>query len=115
MLLPKPTTTEDPEFIDWLKDLPCAGCGRTGYLDEHGVKQGIVPHHQNKKSHGKKGKKCDDRRAVPLCTPYFQGDKINIGCHAKYHKSPGTFWDRDVEELIAELNRIFDTYVRRKR
>jgi hypothetical protein len=89
LLLPKPTTEECPEYLEWIRTQKCVR-GHWGPC---------VPHHQQAKGQGGKGVKCSDFRAVPMC----------FDCHALYHQhGRSTFWgSTDFEELILQFNLEF--------
>jgi len=82
---PKPVPVRDPEYLAWIRTQPCIRC------DRHPSEA----HHQPAVGHSSVGSKCDDTRAVPLCTDH----------HAELHRrGRHTFWgNTDVELLISKL------------
>jgi hypothetical protein len=83
---PKPVRVSDPAYLSWIRTQPCIRCDR----------QPSEAHHQPAVGHSSVGSKCDDTRAVPLCTEH----------HAELHRrGRHTFWGSfDVETYISQLN-----------
>jgi len=84
---PKQTAVRDPEYLKWIRTLPCSACGAFS----------TVAHHHPAAGHSSVGLKCDDTRAIPLCPT----------CHHRVHSvGKASFWgDLDaVETMIARLN-----------
>lgn len=61
---PKEKTTRHPEYLDFVRTLPCCICDRPGPNEAHhaGADRGM-------------GIKCNDTRAISLCSR----------CHAEWH------------------------------
>lgn len=89
LLLPKPTTEECPEYLEWIRTLRCV---RRHWGPCHA-------HHQPGVGGGSVGMKVSDFRALPLCPV----------CHDAYHRhGRATFWgSTDFEELILQYNLEF--------
>lgn len=86
---PKTVPVRDPHYLAWIRTLPCIRCDRpSGFPTE--------AHHQPAVGHSSVGSKCDDTRAIPLCTVH----------HAQLHRiGRRSFWgDFDVELCISKLN-----------
>lgn len=84
---PKQTVVRDPDYLKWIRTLPCSACGTSS----------AVAHHHPAAGHSSVGLKCDDTRAIPLCPI----------CHHRVHSvGKASFWgDLDaVETMIARLN-----------
>lgn len=92
MRFPKPTRRIDEAYIEWIKSLPCAICGRVGISD---------PHHVNYAGRGGMGTKADDDRAIPLCH-YHHVEAHNMGRTTFAIK-----YSFGYEELIRHLNLSF--------
>jgi len=60
---------KDPKYLAWICEQHCIVCGRMP----------CEAHHQDERSKKMMGKKCSDRRAVPLC----------VYCHRLYHDKLG--------------------------
>lgn len=93
--LPKQTAAlRDPEYLAYVRTLPCRACGLPPYTDfpSHA-------HHQPPVGGSSIGLKCPDYRAVPLCGR----------CHCRYHQRGRlSFWgERDVEGIIFELQQRY--------
>ncbi|KAA0888811.1 DUF968 domain-containing protein [Oryzomonas rubra] len=92
MLFPKETAERDEVYLQFIRSLPCAKCGRFGPSNAH---------HHPAAGHSSIGLKVSDYRAVPLC---------GCECHLRVHQiGKRSFWgDLDaVEDLIARLNILF--------
>lgn len=91
MQILKATDNCDEDYLNYIRGLHCAKCGRTFPPSE--------AHHQHLLGHGSKGMKCSDYRAVPLCQT----------CHETYHRVGRiTFWRGfNVELIIFRLQRDY--------
>ena len=58
MEVPKPKRYSNPRYLDYVRGLPCASCGRIGPSD---------PHHISWVEGTRAGGKADDSYVLPLC------------------------------------------------
>jgi len=77
----------DPAYLAWIRDRPCALCGRP---------EGVVAHHEQAHGHGIMGGKCADSRTIPLC-PIHHHDRHLVG------RSWWNRWGKDPEAIIVRL------------
>lgn len=60
MRFPKHPPERNPEYLDWIRDQPCAWCGEE-------QKSPTEASHHPRQGHGSTALKCSDYRAIPLC------------------------------------------------
>jgi hypothetical protein len=96
----KPQPGDDPEYLAWLRGLPCVfclidGCGQQRFTE--------AMHIGRSTSVRGLSRKYPDREAVPGCRHH----------HDEHHEGTKTFWVKHPEykrdELIKGLNLIYDT------
>ena len=87
----KETTPEDEDYKLFIRQQPCLARNRECFGE-------VVPHHEQEKGHGAKGKKCSDFRTLPLC----------MGHHDQRHRIGRSFYAKhgiDYESEIVRLNK----------
>lgn len=101
---PKPETYKNPDYLAWIRTIPCIVCGNT---------TGVTPHHESGLGIGLVGggtaKKCSDLAAIPLCC--FEKDKNCRDCHGRREsKGYTTFWLEYgkiyLDEMIVSVNEL---------
>lgn len=93
MMLPKPTTSRDAQYLDWIRSLPCALCGHPSPSDPHHTASGGV------------SKTGSDYSAIPVCRC----------CHNDIHQhyAKGGFCRPELlEQLIESLQHNYLTTVK---
>ena len=91
MILEKPHTERNREYMDWVATKPCAVCKRLA-----------EPHHEGKEANGGMGMKCSDYETVPLCRDHHQYR------HLVGRRSFWEFWGIDPQVIITRLNLEWD-------
>jgi hypothetical protein len=71
------------ERVEWIKSLPCVGCGATPSDNAHTVSGG-------------KGRKADAETIAPLCPDRFD----RVGCHTKYDQHQPPFDRADARDRV---------------
>jgi hypothetical protein len=85
----KDRTPKDPKYLKWIDTQPCLVCGGQS-----------THHHWQEKGHGKKGGKCSDYRAVPLCFG-------PTGHHEEFHRvGRDTFAASHRIDIEKEISRL---------
>ena len=88
--MPKQTRVEDPDYLDWIRTLPCSACGASN----------SVPHHHPAAGHSSVGLKTSDYRTLPLC---FRD-------HDRVHRAGKlSFWG-DLELVEVAILRLNESY-----
>jgi len=85
----------DPQYLRFLKKLPCVACLKTWNVDPaHTGPHGI-------------GQKACDRKAIPLCRK----------CHREFDAGPQRFIDKhklNIPALIAKFNQFYRTTIKKE-
>lgn len=103
---------KDPEYLDWIRSLPCVICVRptNRFYNYRLAKFEDRQKSRTEAAHtGPRGlsQKADDRGAIPLC-----GDEHHREGKESHHKLGKKFFDHhgiDRDALVAELNRKYDS------
>ena len=84
MNFPKPIRYSNPRYLDYVRTLPCADCGKPGPSD---------PHHESWIDGTRAGGKPDDAFALPLCRV----------CHTLHHTGHGMGRENAARALLRTL------------
>ena len=93
MMLPKPATLRDSQYLAWIRTLGCAACGELRDIHAHHTKTGGM------------GIKASDYTAIPLCPR----------CHNEVHQHTGKggyFKPEILEQLIESLQHQYNTQIK---
>lgn len=73
---------EDPEYLDWLRSLPCCKCGKAPCREVH------------HRTGAGMGRRAHDHESMPLCHD----------CHMEFHDSKGQFkaWPKHMKKSWQE-------------
>jgi len=93
MMLPKPTTSRDAQYLSWIRTLPCCMCGKNSPSEAHHSKTGGT------------GIKASDYTAIPLCREHHQE------WHDKWGKG-GPIPEELLERLLESLQHNYLTTVK---
>lgn len=89
---------EDRVFLERVRELPCAVCGRSGPSDAAHLRMAGAPWGYPDKPYTGGGEKPSDCYVTPLCRPVYSPDPVarklkpdaplklvNVGCHGRQH------------------------------
>jgi len=93
---PKRRPLRDPKYLSWIRTMSCRATASHDHVEAHHVPQ---------RGQGAVGRKCSDRRAVPL-TAEMHREYHAIGRDA-FEQRYGVSFERE----IIELNRIYDALI----
>jgi hypothetical protein len=92
----RPKPSDDPEYLAFIRLLPCLICGKKA-----------EPHHAGQRGIGQKA---DDRTAIPLCQKHHRRPGLG-GASDSAHALGKRFWQHhgiDRAEVIQRYNRAYE-------
>lgn len=101
---------KDPEYLAWIRTLPCICCQLLARIGSSRLKQ---ESHTEAAHTGPRGlsQKTDDRTAIPLCG--VRHHREGKRSHHRMGRKFFDYWGLDRDVLVASLNKRYDEQTRR--